>query len=155
MFRRILIALDGGEPARRAVDVAVQLAGELDGKLAAIHVVDSLQAPSELTINDAEVMADLRLRGEEILDVGCARVPPSVPVERFLFVGDPAESILSTATEWHADVIVIGSDSRGRLAHFLLGSTADSVIRKAPCPVITVRAAAAVDAERRPFSAAT
>jgi nucleotide-binding universal stress UspA family protein len=61
--------------------------------------------------------------------------------------GDPAETILNSAREWNADLIVIGSDSRGRLAHFLLGSTADSVIRKASCPVLSVRAAALVREE--------
>jgi len=58
----------------------------------------------------------------------------------YLREGDPADTILAMAAEWNAELIVIGSDSRGRLAHFLLGSTADSVIRKAKCPVVAVRA---------------
>jgi nucleotide-binding universal stress UspA family protein len=56
-----------------------------------------------------------------------------------LLEGEPAETIIEAAKEWRADAIVLGSDSRGRLAHFLLGSTADTVIRRAPCPVLTVR----------------
>jgi nucleotide-binding universal stress UspA family protein len=57
---------------------------------------------------------------------------------------------LGSAREWPADLIVIGTDSRGRLSHFLLGSTADSIVRRAPCPVVTVRADARIGWQKTP-----
>ncbi|MBC8106225.1 MAG: universal stress protein [Anaerolineae bacterium] len=63
---------------------------------------------------------------------------PKCPIEP-LPEGDPADVTVSTAKLCDADPIVIGTDRRGRLAHFLLGSTADSVIRRARCPVLVVR----------------
>ena len=148
MFKRILMAIDDSGPAARAVEVAVKIARQVGGELAAVHVVDSsLALTPEMTIVNERTMAQLRQRGVEILNAACAQVPVGMPIERFHVAGEPADCILATAQEWGADLIVIGSDSRGRLAHFLLGSTADSVIRKASCPVMTVRASAAVGAE--------
>jgi nucleotide-binding universal stress UspA family protein len=145
MFKRILVAVDDSSPAVRAVDVAVGMAQQLGAQLAAVHVVDWARAfVPELAIVDQAKMTALRGEGVTVLQQACVRIPPELLDDGFLREGDPAETILATAAEWDADLIVIGSDSRGRLAHFLLGSTADSVIRKASCPVIAVRADAVV-----------
>jgi nucleotide-binding universal stress UspA family protein len=145
MFRRILIAIDDSPPAQRAVRAAVRLAEQLGGQLAAVHVVDSERATApELAVINEGLLAELRQRGHEILEDAYRQIPPQIKVERYQVVGDPGECILDLAREWAADLIVIGSDSRGRLAHFLLGSTADAVIRRASCPVIAVRAGAAL-----------
>jgi len=141
MIRKILVAIDCSAPATRAIDVAVELAGDLDARLAAVHVVDaSLAFVPELGAIDSEKMAALRRVGETAMEEARARVPQTILFECFLVQGDPAEEIIHVAEKWPADLVVIGSDSRGRLAHFLLGSTADSVIRKASCPVVSVRA---------------
>jgi nucleotide-binding universal stress UspA family protein len=156
MIKKILVATDGGTPAVRAVEVAVQMAGQLSANLGMLHVVDEARAfVPDLGILDDVVIAELRREGIEALTQACALVPPEITVKRILVDGDPAEAILETAQSWGADLIVMGSDSRGRLAHFLLGSTADSVIRKAPCPVVSVRAnvgaaPAKTDAKREP-----
>ena len=89
-------------------------------------------------------MVELRRIGRLALDEARAQVPDSLRLEDILVEGDPADLIIATAREWGADLVVLGNDSRGRLAHFLLGSTADAVIRKAPCPVVSVRATAPV-----------
>jgi len=54
-------------------------------------------------------------------------------------VGSPFYEIVRYATEQQIDLIVIGTHGRGPLAHMLLGSVAEKVVRKAPCPVLTVR----------------
>ena len=141
MSTKIMVATDGGAPATRAVEVAVDLARSLGAELGVLHVVDESRAfVPDLAVVDEVIMADLRRKGLAALDRAYASVPSTVKVKRFLVDGDPAEIIIATAERWGAGLIVIGNDSRGRLAHFLLGSTADSVIRKAPCPVVSVRA---------------
>ena len=145
MFKRILVAVDDSSPAARAVDVAVNMAQQLGAQLAAVHVVDWSRAfVPELATVDQEKMTALRGKGVTVLHQACARIPRELLDDGFLPEGDPGEMILAAAQEWGADLIVIGNDSRGRLAHFLLGSTADAVIRKAKCPVIAVRADAAM-----------
>jgi nucleotide-binding universal stress UspA family protein len=140
MIERILIAIDDSRPAACAVDAAVQLAIQLRARLALLHVVDVTAAfAPELGITNQTMLGDLRQRGYELLGRTLSRVPRSLKIEELMLEGEPAETITNTARDWRADLIVIGSDSRGRLAHFLLGSTADAVIRRSPCPVLTVR----------------
>jgi nucleotide-binding universal stress UspA family protein len=148
MINKILIAVDGSPPATRAVEVAIQLAQELGAQLAAVHVVDSsLAFMPEYAVLETTKMGEFRRIGRAALDEAGARVPASIQFEDMLIEGDPGDDIVATARKWGADLIVLGSESRGRLAHFLLGSTADSVIRKAPCPVVSVRAQVDVDKE--------
>jgi nucleotide-binding universal stress UspA family protein len=64
---------------------------------------------------------------------------PKVPVEHRLAEGDAATEILSLAKETQADVIVMGTHGRTGLSRVLMGSVAEQVVRKAPCPVVTVK----------------
>src|SRR5437763_16408757 len=146
MFKRILVAIDDSQPSAGALSAAIELAAQVRAAVVLLHVVDTASAyvPDSGAMDNTK-LASLRRDGNELLNRTVAELPARANVQRLLLEGDPAESILSTASNWPADLIVIGSDSRGRLAHFLLGSTADSVIRRATCPVMSVRA----DAERR------
>jgi universal stress protein A len=54
--------------------------------------------------------------------------------------GDPAEMILRVAEEVHADLIVMGTHGRTGLSRLLMGSVAEQVVRRAPCPVLTMKA---------------
>jgi nucleotide-binding universal stress UspA family protein len=61
-------------------------------------------------------------------------------VERRLVIGDPALEILDEAQESKVDLIVMGTHGRSGLGRLLMGSVAESVVRKAACPVLTVKA---------------
>jgi nucleotide-binding universal stress UspA family protein len=61
------------------------------------------------------------------------------PVRCATRVGHPFVEILACAAEQKADLIVMGTHGRGPVAHVLLGSVTEKVVRKAPCPVLTVR----------------
>ena len=140
MFQHILIAIDGSPPGARALQRGFELAGELGGQVRIVHVVDTATAlRPELGVYDNRLLDELRQQGQELLASAAAQAPAPIATTTTLLEGDPADTIVSAAAEWDADMIVLGSDSRGRLAHFLLGSTADSVIRRSPCPVLTVR----------------
>jgi nucleotide-binding universal stress UspA family protein len=72
-----------------------------------------------------------------------ARLEPcytDVVVYRRLVDGDPAKAILNAAKENHCDVVVMGSHGRTGLGRLLMGSVAEEVVRKAPCPVLVVKA---------------
>lgn len=60
-------------------------------------------------------------------------------VESQVMEGDPVDMILRAAQETHSDVIVMGTHGRTALARLLLGSVAEMVLRKAPCPVLTAK----------------
>ena len=62
-----------------------------------------------------------------------------VRVESLVMEGDPVDMILRAAEETHSDMIVMGTHGRTALARLLLGSVAEAVLRKAPCPVLTAK----------------
>ena len=63
----------------------------------------------------------------------------SVPYEHRLISGDPATAIVQLADDVHAEMIVIGTHGRTGLTRFVMGSVAEAVVRRAPCPVMTVK----------------
>ena len=67
------------------------------------------------------------------------RVPIPKEAQRFVPMGDPAPSIAGAARDWAADLVVIGSHGREGVDRVLLGSVAEGVARRAPCPVLIVR----------------
>jgi nucleotide-binding universal stress UspA family protein len=67
---------------------------------------------------------------------------PSVPFTHRLTMGDPAGEIVRIAAEEGVDMIVLGTHGRSGISRMLMGSVAEGVVRRAPCPVLVYRAAA-------------
>jgi nucleotide-binding universal stress UspA family protein len=137
--RRILVAYDESAPARYALDAAVKMALESGGKVILVHVVRPARSAAGEYVSTLEWLDTLHHReAEEMLAAVCRSLPPSITATHMVREGVPAEEILAAAQIWQAEVILIGTRARGRLAQFLLGSTAEAVIRRAACPVMTV-----------------
>ena len=64
---------------------------------------------------------------------------PSLPCERYLLSGNPWVEIIRLAKEQQVDYIVMGTHGRRGVSRLLLGSIAEAVLRRAPCPVITLK----------------
>jgi nucleotide-binding universal stress UspA family protein len=93
--------------------------------------------PSSLSDDLVEDMQ--RSAGKE-MDKWAAEVSAKVKdVEKLVVRGVPFVEIIKTAKEKDTDLIVIGTHGRTGIDHMLFGSTAEKVVRKAPCPVLTVR----------------
>lgn len=135
---RLLVALDKSEQADWALRLGTQLASTLHAQMALVHAV-----PPELGLTESFLAGQTlerlhRKEGEDLLEQAAACVPESVDLQRMLRDGPANEEIVNAAREWGADFIIMGTHARGRVAHFLVGSNAEAVIRLAPCPVITV-----------------
>jgi len=72
---------------------------------------------------------------------------PNVQFEHRLVLGDPAGEIVKVATDEHVDMIVMGTHGRTGLGRMIMGSVAEAVVRRAPCPVLTFKAGAAAAAK--------
>jgi len=79
-----------------------------------------------------------RRQAQEILNQAAARIAESLRAGAILKEGDAMQQIVAAAKEWNADLIVVGTHGRGPVAHFLLGSTAEAVVRHSHCPVLTI-----------------
>lgn len=139
VFHRILVAVDHGGASRWAAELATRLAAPLAARVALLHVIDIRKGFSpELGFADDLLVAQLRPAAEELLARTASMFPSGVEIDRLIRDGDPPQEIVATAAKWRADLIVLGTHGHGRLARLLLGSTAESVVRSAHCPVLTV-----------------
>ncbi len=143
-WHKIVCPVDLSEVSMGALRLAVSVADQCEASLVVMNVVEPIVAPSDFTfgpLTTGEVEDRLVERSEQALKELAANLdlPPArvaVRVER----GRASSEIVRAAQEEKADLIVIGTHGYTGVAHVLLGSTAERVIRKAPCPVLTVRA---------------
>lgn len=136
--QHIVIPIDESKASTWAVTVGGQLAAELGACVTLLHVV---LPPNALPTEFGPVPEDidvLRHRGIRLLSRASGLLPEEVRPDMALREGTPAAQIVELARERGADLIVMGTRGMGRIARLLLGSTAEAVIRAAPCPVITV-----------------
>lgn len=139
MFHKILIAVDHSEPAEFAARSGMELAKKLGAEVALLTV---LPPPPAVIANLREADAKLNEKWDEAkrLLVKChSHVPEGIHVEEMISEGSPAGEIILAARDWHADLVVLGTHNRHGLSRFLLGSTAEAVVRRAPCTVLIVR----------------
>lgn len=141
IFNRILIAVDGGAPAARAAVVGSQLAQSLGAEISLFHAVEALHHATQGGVSMEELVALERRRREEVFADLRGQLPAAVI--RMAKLGRNAEAavaIVQAASEWAAELIVIGSHGRDGLIRTLLGSVAEAVMRQAPCPVLVIKA---------------
>lgn len=144
-YNRILAPTDlsafGEVGVRAAADLAHRLGAALtllravpDDELEALASAHVPRQPVDLIYQDLE--AKLL---DEFRRVVPADVRRSLHVEPMVTVGSPGAEILRAAKLKSADMIVMATHGRTGLAHLLMGSVAEHVVRHAPCPVLTVR----------------
>jgi universal stress protein A len=140
----ILVPIDFSQYGEQALKYGCALAGKFGSQVHLLHVVDDYYP----FVPEAAVFVDQRDDYLAGLQAGADRELKKLPpgdwcagdrVTRKITVGTPFVEIVRYAKEHDIALIVIGSHGRGGLAHVLMGSVAERVVRKAPCPVLTVR----------------
>ena len=141
-IKTILYPTDFSADSRPAFEVACALASEGHSRLVVLHV----ERPPLTSLGGTTLVPPLPSEYDrERLWDQLNRIQPTQPgidVEHRLEYGDPEAVILKTAHEIGADLIVMGTHGRTALRRLLMGSVAEYVVRKARCPVLTVRTAA-------------
>ena len=144
-IRTILFPTDFSNGARAAMDHAVSLARDYKAKLILLYVIQDISIaewyiPSSLSVTD--LIEDMQKSAWKEMDKWAAEVSSKVEkVEKLVIRGVPFVEIIRAAKEKDTDLIVIGTHGRTGIDHMLFGSPAEKVVRKAPCPVLTVRIA--------------
>jgi nucleotide-binding universal stress UspA family protein len=141
-IKTILLPTDFSEPSQAALRLASSFAREQGARLVILHVTvvpdaayEGYGAPGLPLLRD-EYLAKEQQGLEKVQPVD-----PQIKFERRVEEGDPATEILRVASEIGAGLIVMGTHGRGGLQHVLMGSVAEQVVRKAKCPVLTLRTA--------------
>jgi nucleotide-binding universal stress UspA family protein len=138
-IRTVLHPTDFSERSDLAFRLACSLARDYGARLIVLHVAEPPVAVAGEGVLLIPTPADLEPLRERL--GGLRPRDPKVPVEHRLAEGNAAAEILRVAEEAKCDVIVLGTHGRTGLARLLLGSVAEQVLRRASCPVLTVRAA--------------
>src|SRR5437660_12258183 len=145
-LRRILIPIDFSPHSEQALKYGVALAEKFGAELFLIHAFQDVSIyQTEVVSGAPPIMPPVEqltasARGE------MQRLVQEKSLQRFgahtdIVEGAAVEEIVDYAKEKDIDLIVMGTHGRGWLAHVLMGSVAEKVVRKAPCPVLTVRLA--------------
>jgi len=142
---RILCPVDFSEFSRRALEQAVALGRECRATVIALHafavapVTDRIIVGAPLVPEPAHGSSELRIAlRSELRDFANAVESGGVVLQFDLPEGDPVDAIVRAAADHGADLIVMGTHGRSGMDRLLLGSVAESVLRRAPCPVLTV-----------------
>jgi len=141
MPRNILVPIDFSDTAEHALDYAVVLANKLDARVHLLNVigVPALGVPELGVALTASVIDSVVRSNQEALDKLANARRHAVQIgEVMLRTGDARDVILKTADEVGADMIVMGTHGRRGVRRALLGSVAESVVRTASCPVLTI-----------------
>lgn len=142
-FTHILCPTDLSEPSVRPLVYAAALARRYKAKLTVLHVAPTFDP---MPVRSAALSGALQLiyppSREEVLEelrrvadtAGAGSIDATLAAE----AGDPARTIVDQAIAIPADLVVMGTHGRGGFDRFMIGSVAEKVLRKVPCPVLTV-----------------
>jgi universal stress protein A len=137
-LRRILIPVDFSECSRKALHYATALAKQFQAEILLLHVLEVPPVPVQ-AFEAAYMEAPPAESVQNELSKWQAETESAVSLKTMVCSGSASREIVRTADENNMDLIVIGSHGRTRLARLILGSTAERVVRHAPCPVLVVR----------------
>ena len=139
-YRKILCPIDFDENSLAALDEAIEVAHHFNAAIALVHVIPIIVQYGEVAIapqiyaqHENEARAKLAALTEKKL-VGIIH-------EEIIYTGDITGSILQSIGRFGPDIVVMATHGRSGIAHLILGRVAEAVVRKANCPVLTIRRA--------------
>jgi nucleotide-binding universal stress UspA family protein len=155
LIKKILVAIDGSEPANKALDFALGLAEKYSAEITLLNVYQPITplfyfpATSEIgytpispPIPEASLSKELKAQHEKVLSEAfkkASRDKPNLKITKMLSEGRPSDEIIEAAKEGKFDLIVMGSRGVGRIKEIFLGSVSDRVADEAKCSVLIVK----------------
>lgn len=145
---KILVPIDFSDGATAALELAAMFAKRFSASIELLHVwAPPLMIPMPVGVVISGVEQPMSLEelarttaGTQMKDLVEPLRRQGIETHARVAIGTPANEIVELAKLGHFDLVVMGTHGRGVLAHALLGSVAERVVRRASCPVLTVRA---------------
>lgn len=137
-LKNILVPIDFSENGKQALRYAVPFAKQFGAKITLLHVIEPTYYPMEY-VYLADDTRDLAKIAKKKLSALSRKIGSGCFNEALVRVGSPFHEINSAGSELKSDLIIIATHGHTGLKHVVLGSTAERVVRHAPCPVLVVR----------------
>lgn len=142
-IKKILVPVDFSDYSKNALRYAIDFAKDVSAKLFLIYVVEPIIYPADFSMGQVALPSvDLELNSrakEELENLARREIPEDMKYDVIIKTGKPFVEINETAGEIDADIIIIATHGHTGVEQLLFGSTAEKVVRKAPCPVLTLR----------------
>ncbi len=142
-IKKILVPIDFSNYSKNLLSYANGFAETFDAKIFLIHVVEPIIYPVDFSMGQIDFPAtDSNLTNkakEELKNMANNLIGKNIKTEIIVKSGKPFVEINETARELDVDLIIIATHGHTGVEHLLFGSTAEKVVRKAPCPVLTLR----------------
>jgi len=140
---KILLALDSSSHSEAALQAVLSQYRQQDTEVRVLHVLQPIafSAAPQMAANYTPEMEEEGSEAKDLVERVASQLRDAgFRAEAGVTKGDTRETIVNTATQWPADVIVVGSHGKAELRRLLLGSVAEFVARHAPCSVLIARA---------------
>jgi nucleotide-binding universal stress UspA family protein len=142
-IKKILIPIDFSDYSKAALKYSSNFAKIFNSELVLIYVVEPVIYPPDFSMGQLTLPAinlDVDKRASEELEkLANSEIEKTIKVKTLIKPGKPFVEIIDTAREENIDLIIIATHGHSGMEHILFGSTADKVVKKAPCPVLTIR----------------
>jgi len=140
---RIVVPIDFSEYSKKAFRYAIDFARSFRAEMVLVYVVEPIVYPADFSFGQVALPSmerELLQRGEEQLkNLIDKEVPDGIAARSIVRSGKPFVEIIQVAKEENAELIIIATHGHSGIEHVLFGSTAEKVVRKAPCPVLSIR----------------
>ena len=142
MFKKILCPVDFSKFTQEVINYAVDLAKKYGAELHVMHVVpnmtyftpyESFLTPENLIAIEKNIQDEVEDNFEKLLK------DQDIPTKKVIKTGVPFVEIIAYAKSESVDLIVMGTHGHSGIEHILIGNVAEKVVRKSPCPVMTIR----------------
>lgn len=142
-LRSILVPIDFSDNSKKALRYAIPFAQQFNASLILVYIVEPTIYPSDFgfgQIGFPDVERELHEKAlGEMSALSAALIPKTMKTSTIVGTGIPFVEITQYAKEQEVDMIIVATHGRTGVEHILFGSTAEKIIRKAPCPVLVVR----------------
>ena len=142
-IRKVLVPIDFSDYSKSSLKYAVNFVKQFQAELFLIYVVEPVIYPPDFSLGQIAIpTVDLEMDKraiEELNKLAQKEIPSDLKVKTIVKTGKPFIEIIETVSEENIDLIIIATHGHTGVEHILFGSTAEKVVRKAPCPVLTIR----------------
>ncbi|MFO7447266.1 MAG: universal stress protein [Ignavibacteriaceae bacterium] len=142
-INKVLVPIDFSDYSKSSLRYAINFVKCFKAEIILVYVVEPVIYPPDFSMGQIAIPAvDAEIDKQavdELEKLARVEIPQDVKCKTIIKTGKPFIEIIETASEEDVDLIIIATHGHTGVEHILFGSTAEKVVRKAPCPVLTLR----------------